>query len=68
MPTYAVAQLQDAVAMEPANAEYHYHLGLSYARGGDAKLAHETLDRALKMDPRSPLANDARNALATLKK
>ena len=68
MPTYAVAQLQDAVAIEPANAEFHYHLGLAHARGGDAKQARETLDRALKMDPRSPLANDARNALATLKK
>ena len=68
MPTYAVAQLQDAAAIEPNNADFQYHLGLAHARGGDARLARETLDRALKMDPKSPLAGDARNAIATLKK
>lgn len=67
MPTYAVSELQDAVAKQPQNASFHYHLGLAYAQGGDAKQARPTLERALSLDPASPLAADAQRVLASLK-
>ena len=68
MPTYAISELRDATAKEPRNASFQYHLGLAYVKGGDAKMARETLDRALALDPKSPLAAEARSALASLKK
>jgi Flp pilus assembly protein TadD len=68
MPTYAISELQQAVAREPQNGSFLYHLGLAYAQSGDAKLARETLDRALDLDPRSALAAEARTAMASLKK
>ncbi len=68
MPTYAISELQGAVAKEPREASFHYHLGLAYASGGDAKLARSTLERALSLDAKSPLAAEAKAALASLKK
>jgi putative PEP-CTERM system TPR-repeat lipoprotein len=68
MPTFAASQLRDAVAREPRNASFQYHLGLAYARGEDSKKAREALERALSLDPKSPLAAEARSALASLKK
>jgi len=66
MPTYAISELQNATAGEPQNASFHYHLALAYVSGGDATLARSTLERALSLDAKSPLAAEANAALASL--
>ena len=68
MPTYAIGELEIAAGIDPRNAAYQYHLGLAYAKGGNTKRARETLERALTLDPKAPLAAQAITALASLKK
>jgi tetratricopeptide (TPR) repeat protein len=50
----AIAPLEQAVAGEPRNASYHYHLGLAYARQGDSAKARAALERAATLDPSGP--------------
>ena len=49
------------------NARYHYHLGMAYAKSGDASRAREQLKRMLKMNPDSMDAGNAQKELAGLK-
>jgi Flp pilus assembly protein TadD len=62
----AVAALKESVDKDPDNAAFKYHLGLAYARSGDAASARQTLETALKLDPRSSQADEARATLAKL--
>jgi len=62
----AVAAFKESVDKQPANATFKYHLGLAYAKRGDGKLARQTLEAALKIDPAAREATDARAALAEL--
>jgi Tfp pilus assembly protein PilF len=67
LPGLAIAPLQQALEKDPKNATYHYHLGLAYAKAGDAVKAKATLEPALKLDPNAADAAEAKKVLASLK-
>jgi Flp pilus assembly protein TadD len=64
----AISEFKDAVAKEPANASFHYRLGLAYAQNGDLAEARRTLERALELNAQAPEATDARATLTRLAK
>ena len=49
------------------NPRFHYHLGMAYAKSGQAALARQQLQQALRLNPSSSDAEDARKQLAELK-
>ena len=57
--------LQDSLRKRPDVAEVLYHLGMTYAKLGDKAKARETLERALKLDPKIG-GDEARRALASV--
>jgi Tfp pilus assembly protein PilF len=59
----AAAALERAAAADPSIGEIQYHLGLAYAKAGESVRARETLNAALKLDPESGLAAEARKSL-----
>jgi len=68
----AVDSLREALNLAQAGhsgntAQLHYHLGMAYARTGQAALARQQLQQALKLDPNSTDAQTARQELAELK-
>jgi tetratricopeptide (TPR) repeat protein len=63
----AITSLKQAVAAAPANAVYLYHLGAAYALNKDKVNARQTLEKALKLQPGFPGADDARKILDSLK-
>lgn len=60
----AIRELSEAVAKDPENPEYQYHLGAAYAAKGDVVKARAALQKAVAR----PFAatEDARKALAAL--
>lgn len=62
----AIKAFEHSVELDPRNPIYRYHLGLSYARSGDAAQARESLGSALKLSPSFDGAEDARAMLASL--
>ena len=62
----SITTLRRAVELEPKNPKFHYHLGLAYARSGDAQRAKSTLQTALQLRPDFDGADDAKRVLATL--
>jgi Tfp pilus assembly protein PilF len=66
LPELAVSSLQDAVRMDPENTSFQYHLGLAHVKNGDMTRARQVLESALKKDPASRSAEEARAALARL--
>jgi Flp pilus assembly protein TadD len=67
LSSLAVPPLLQSVEASPANASYHYHLGLAYASTGDATKARAAFERSLAIDSTSASATDVRQALADLK-
>ena len=68
----AVDSLREALRLArdsefPDNSHLHYHLGMAYAKSGETTLARQQLETALKMNPNSSDAADARKQLAQLK-
>jgi tetratricopeptide (TPR) repeat protein len=63
----AISSFKQSLAADPNNAVYHYHLGLAYAQNGNRTQARETLEKALKIQPDFPGADDARKVLQTLR-
>src|SRR6267378_3660993 len=63
---YSVAApfFEDAVKKVPDNLTYHYHLGLTYQKLNDLARARTEFEKAISLDPNSPLANEARRALS----
>jgi tetratricopeptide (TPR) repeat protein len=59
----AVDHLQRAVA-KGGGALPRYHLAMAYVKVGDLDLGEETLEKALRMDPRIPEASMARQLIA----
>ena len=62
----AISLLEEVIKKEPQNSLYHNHLGVAYQKSGDKARAREHLQRALQLDPKSPQANEVRNALSAL--
>jgi tetratricopeptide (TPR) repeat protein len=59
----AVPLFEDAVKKVPENSTYHYHLGLTYQKLDDSARARTEFEKAISLDPKSTLANEARRAL-----
>jgi putative PEP-CTERM system TPR-repeat lipoprotein len=64
MASLALRPLQDSLRKRPDDPGVLYHLGMTYAKLGDKPKARETLERALKLDPKIG-GDDARRALAS---
>jgi cellulose synthase operon protein C len=65
--TSAIDLFKEAVKKEPENATYYYHLGLAYARNGQAAQARQQLDRVMRIKPDSSEVNELKQALAQIK-
>jgi Flp pilus assembly protein TadD len=68
----AVDSLREALRLSqdshsPDNPQFHYHLGMAYAKSGQTTLARQHLQEALKLGPNSSDADDAKRQLAELK-
>lgn len=59
----AALYLQQVVTARPQDMEAHYYLGLSYAKQKQAARAKESLQRALTLGLKDPLAKEARRVL-----
>jgi len=64
----AIGLFQEAVRKEPDKLEFNYHLGMAYAKNGQAALARQQLERVVKIKPNSAEAEDLRRAVAEVKK
>ena len=62
----AISALKDSVTKQPERADFNYHLGLALAKNGDARSARQTLEKALRLDPKSSEAQEARTVLTQL--
>ena len=63
----AIPPLRRSVEKAPDNAVVHFHLGLAYAKTGDTEKARSSLERALKLQPDFPGAEEARRVLGGLR-
>jgi tetratricopeptide (TPR) repeat protein len=66
LPSLAVPLLQLAIAKNPTNPAFQYHLGLAYSQIGEKDAARQALERALRLKPDFEGAEDARKLLRTL--
>jgi len=66
LPSLAIPPLRLALEKDPANAAFHYHLGLAYSQTGDKAAARRSLERALQLKADFDGAEDARKVLKTL--
>lgn len=62
----AVPLFEDAVKKVPDNQTYRYHLGLAYQKLNDPMRAKVELQKVIDLDPKSPIADDARRTLSAL--
>ena len=68
----AIEMCQEAIRLaeknkQPDSADYHYHLGLAYAKTDQPSLAKQQLEHVLKLDPKYPDADEVRKQLAQLR-
>jgi tetratricopeptide (TPR) repeat protein len=63
----AISTLKKSAEKDSGNALYQYHLGLAYAKAGDAARARPLLTRALALKPDFDGAREARVVLGSLK-
>lgn len=59
----AIDLLEDGLKKAPNDATMHYHLGLAYQKRNDNAHARAHLERALKINPNYPQADEIRKAL-----
>ncbi|HME12794.1 MAG TPA: tetratricopeptide repeat protein [Candidatus Acidoferrum sp.] len=59
----AAPLFEDAIKKKPENLTYHYHLGLTYQKLNDSAKARAELQKVISLDPKSPVAEQARQAL-----
>jgi len=62
----AITELKETVGQQPDRADFNYHLGLALAKNGEIRSARETLEKALRLDPKSSEAQEARTVLTGL--
>jgi len=65
LASLAVAPLEDATKKQPNYADAHYHLGMTYAKLGERAKAKESLERALKLNPKVG-GDEGRRVLASV--
>jgi predicted Zn-dependent protease len=65
LASLAIEPLEFSVRKDPSHAAFQYHLGFAYLRKGDKANGTMWLNRALNLDPNSPMAVEARKALAS---
>jgi tetratricopeptide (TPR) repeat protein len=65
--TSAINLFKEAVKKEPDNAVFNYHLGLAYAKSGQAALAKQQLERVMKINPNFRDVDELRRAVAEAK-
>jgi len=65
LPLLAVRPFGDSLRKRPGAAVVLYHLGMAYAKLGDKDKAHDTLGRALKIEPMVG-GDEARRAMASV--
>ena len=58
----AAPLFEEAVKKEPSKPNYHYHLGLTYQKLNESVRARAELQKAFRIDPKSPVADRARRA------
>ncbi|MGC1904927.1 MAG: tetratricopeptide repeat protein, partial [Candidatus Acidiferrum sp.] len=58
----AAPLFEEAVKKEPSNSTYHYHLGLTYQKLNDPVRGRVELQKVIRINPASPLADRARQA------
>jgi tetratricopeptide (TPR) repeat protein len=68
----AIGMCEEAIKLaaknkQPESADYHYHLGLAYAKSEQPVLARQHLERVLKIDPKYTDADEIKKQLAQLK-
>ena len=64
--TAAVPLFEEAVKATPNNQTYRYHLGMAYRELKDNSRAKTELEKAIALDPKSPTADLARDAMRSL--
>jgi tetratricopeptide (TPR) repeat protein len=62
----AAPLLKDAVKKAPGNPTYRYHLGLTYQKLDEFAHARTQFEKAIGIDPKSPIADEARRALSQI--
>jgi Tfp pilus assembly protein PilF len=65
---YAAAAplFETAVKAVPDNQTYRYHLGLAYGKLKNIARAKAELEKAISVDPKSPVADQARQAINSM--
>ena len=63
----AINLFKEAVKKDPDNALFNLHLGLAYAKNGQAAPSQQQLDRVMKINPKLPGIDELRTALDQLK-
>jgi tetratricopeptide (TPR) repeat protein len=66
LPLLALPMILRTIEMDKDNPQYHFHLGMVYAKKGDDNQARAALRRALQLRPDFEGAEEARRALASL--
>ena len=62
----AAPLLETAVRAVPDNQSYRYHLGVTYEKLKDSARAKSELEKAISLDPKSAVADQARHAISEL--
>ena len=62
----AIDLLREATRNAPQNPTYYYHLGLAYQKSNQLALAKTNFQRFLQLDPKSPRADEIRQAMTEL--
>ena len=66
MHDLAIAAFKQSVEKQPNTATFQYHLGLAAAKAGQFTQARQALETALRLDPKSADAGEAKAALSRL--
>jgi tetratricopeptide (TPR) repeat protein len=64
LPSLAIPEFEQAIALEPTNPVFRYHLGLAHLAAGETAKGTASLQRALALQANFPGADDARQLLS----
>jgi len=67
LTTLAVTSFQKSVELDPKNPVFYFHLGLAHLKNGDSPKARIALRDALALAPNFAGADEAKQALASIK-